>query len=181
MFRVDQIRILFGVENNVEKDPKAWIVRETDDRLKPTPYTDYPNPEASPVKFFLSPGAPQAGSLVMNKPSAPSYETLTDNFSFSGSTLARAEWTDHRLIYLTSPLKDDLHISGVPSIKIKALSNKSAANLSVWLVTLPWIESWFRPHNKAKPAAFHYIPVTDLRFVKRFAIQGGRLDVLIYR
>lgn len=134
-------RYLFGVENNVEKDPKAWIVRETDDKLKPTPYTDYPNPEASPVKFFLSPGAPQAGSLVMNKPSGPGYETLTDNFSFSGSTLARAEWTDHRLIYLTPPLKEDLHISGVPTIKIKALSSKSAANLSVWLVTLPWIES----------------------------------------
>ncbi|MBN2667268.1 MAG: Xaa-Pro dipeptidyl-peptidase [Bacteroidales bacterium] len=134
-------RYLFGVENNVEKDPKAWIVRETDDRLKPTPYEEYPNPGASPVKFFLSPGAPQAGSLVMNKPSSPSYETLTDNFSFSGSTLARAEWTDHRLIYLTPTLKEDLHISGVPTIKIKALSSKAAANLSVWLVTLPWIES----------------------------------------
>ena len=134
-------RYLFGVENGVEKDPKAWIVRETDDRLKPTPYADYPNPGASPVKFFLSPGAPQAGSLVLNKPSAPSYETITDNFSFSGSVLAKAEWTDHRLIYLTPPLKEDLHISGVTSIKIKALSSKSAANLSVWLVTLPWIES----------------------------------------
>ncbi|MDX9948594.1 MAG: Xaa-Pro dipeptidyl-peptidase [Bacteroidales bacterium] len=134
-------RYLFGVENDVEKEPKAWIVREKDDRLKPTPYADYPNPGASPVKFFLSPGAPQAGSLVMNKPSGPGYETLTDNFSFSGSTLAKAEWTDHRLIYLTPPLKEDLHISGVTSIKIKALSSKSAANLSVWLVTLPWIES----------------------------------------
>ena len=134
-------RYLFGVENNVEKDPKAWIVREKDDRLNPTPYADYPHPGATPVRFFLLPGAPQAGSLVMNKPSGPHYETLTDNFSFSGSTLAKAEWTDHRLIYLTPPLKEDLHISGVPSIKIKALSSKSAANLSVWLVTLPWIES----------------------------------------
>jgi len=134
-------RYLFGVENGVEKDPMAWIVRETDDRLKPTPYADYPNPGALPVKFFLSPGAPQTGSLVLTKPSANSYETLTDNFSFSGSTLARAEWTDHRLIYMTPPLKEDLHISGVPTIKIKALSSKSAANLSVWLVAMPWIES----------------------------------------
>jgi len=134
-------RYLFGVENDVEKDPRAWIVRETDDRQEPTAYSDYPNPEASPVKFFFSPGAPQAGSLVMDKPSAKSYETLVDNFSFSGSTLARAEWTEHRLIYLTPPLKEDVHISGTPSIRIRALSSKPAVNLSVWLVTLPWIES----------------------------------------
>jgi len=47
-------RYLFGVENNVENDPKAWIVREKDDRSKPTPYADYPNPDALPVEFFLS-------------------------------------------------------------------------------------------------------------------------------
>jgi len=131
-------RYLFGAGNNVENDPKAWIVREKDDRLKPTPYADYPNPDASPVKFFLSPGAPKAGSLVTEKPKGNSYETLVDNFSFSGSALAQAEWTEHRLLYVTVPLKVDVHISGTPSITIKASSNKPAVNLSVWLVALPW-------------------------------------------
>jgi X-Pro dipeptidyl-peptidase len=131
-------RYLFGVENNVENDPKAWIVREKDDRLKPTPYPDYPNPDARPVEFFLSPGAPKAGSLVLAKPNINNYETLIDNYSFSGSTLAQAEWTEHRLIYLSAPLKEDMHISGFPSIKIKASSDKPAVNLSVWLVALPW-------------------------------------------
>ena len=134
-------RYLFGVENNVENDPKVWIVRENDDRLKPTPYPDYPNPEASPVEFFLTPGAPEAGSLVLTKPDLISYETLTDNFSFSGSTLAQAEWTEHRLIYLTDTLKEAVHISGTPSITIKALSSKPAVNLSVWLVALPWSDA----------------------------------------
>jgi X-Pro dipeptidyl-peptidase len=55
--------------------------------------------------IFLSPGAPEAGYLVLAKPKENSYETLVDNFSFSGSTLAQAEWTEHRLIYLTHPLK----------------------------------------------------------------------------
>ena len=131
-------RYLFGVENNVENDPKAWIVREKDDRLKPTPYPDYPNPDASPVEFFLSPGAPETGSLVLAKPKDNSYETLVDNFSFSGSTLAQAEWTEHRLLYLTPQLKEAVHISGVPVIKIRAASDKPAVNLSVWLVVLPW-------------------------------------------
>lgn len=131
-------RYLFGVENKVEEDPEAWIVREKDDRLKPTSYPGYPNPDASPVEFFLSPGAPETGSLLLTKPGKNSYETLTDNFSFSGSTLAQAEWTEHRLLYVTPPLKEDVHISGVPKIKIRALSDKSAVNLSVWLVALPW-------------------------------------------
>jgi len=131
-------RYLFGVENNVGNDPKAWIVRERDDRLKPTPYADYPNPDASPVEFFLFPGAPKSGSLVLAKPTGNTYETLTDNYSFSGSALAQAEWTEHRLLYVTAPLKEDIHISGVPSIKIKASSDKPAVNLSVWLVALPW-------------------------------------------
>jgi X-Pro dipeptidyl-peptidase len=134
-------RYLFGVENNVEDEPKAWIVREKDDRLKPTSYPDYPNPGASPVEFFLTPGAPEAGSLVLIKPERDSYETLVDNFSFSGSTLAQAEWTEHRLLYVTPSLKEEVHISGVPKIKIRALSDKPAVNLSVWLVVLPWSDA----------------------------------------
>jgi len=131
-------RYLFGVKNNVENDPKAWIVRENDDRLKPTPYPDYPNPGALPVRLFLKAGAPLAGSLVTTKPKEEGKETLVDNFSFSGSVLAQAEWTENRLIYLTPVLKEDLHISGVPSITIRAASSKPAVNLSVWLVELPW-------------------------------------------
>jgi X-Pro dipeptidyl-peptidase len=134
-------RYLFGIQNNVENDPKAWIVREKDNRQNPTAYPDYPNPDASPVEFFLSPGTPKAGSLVLTKPTGSSYETLVDNFSFSGSTLAQAEWTEHRLLYLTAPLKEALHISGTPSITIKASCDKPAVNLSVWLVALPWSDA----------------------------------------
>jgi len=36
------------------------------------------------------------------------------------------------------PLKEPLHISGVPSITIRASSDKPAVNLSVWLIELPW-------------------------------------------
>ena len=39
-------RYLHGVENGVEKDAKAWIVREDDKQNEPTAYADYPNPEA---------------------------------------------------------------------------------------------------------------------------------------
>jgi X-Pro dipeptidyl-peptidase len=131
-------RYLFGVQNDVEKDPKAWIVRENDDRLKPTAYADYPNPAASPVRFFLTAGAPRSGKLVLAKVPKQGKETIVDNVSFSGSILAQAEWTNHRLIFATEPLKEPVHISGTASVTIRASSDRPAVNLSVWLVTLPW-------------------------------------------
>jgi len=131
-------RYLFGVQNGVENDPKAWIVRENDDRKNPTPYADYPNPDASDVMFFLSAGAPTSGKLVMTKVPGRRKETLTDNFSYSGNVLAQAEWSDNRLLYLTPVLKEAVHLSGVTTITIRASSSKPAVNLSVWLVELPW-------------------------------------------
>jgi X-Pro dipeptidyl-peptidase len=129
---------LFGVENGVENDPKAWIVRENDDRLEPTPYDDYPNPDAEPVTLHLQKGAPEIGKLNVETASKQGKETLVDNVSFSGETLAQAEYTEHRLLYVTPELNEDIHISGLPSITIKLASSKPAANLSVWLVSLPW-------------------------------------------
>lgn len=133
-------RYLYDVENGVEDDPRAWITRERDEREMPTPYAEYPNPEASEVRFHLTPGAPGRGGLVTTTRANKGTETLVDNVSFSGDALAEAEWTEHRLMYVTPILSEPLHISGVPSVTIKLASSKPAANLSVWLVSLPWNE-----------------------------------------
>jgi X-Pro dipeptidyl-peptidase len=133
-------RFLHGVENGVEDEPKSWIVREQDERSKPTAYADYPNPEAKNVSLYLKSGAPEAGSLSTEKLISGAKETLIDNYSFSGSALAQAEYTEHRLLYLTPVLREPVHISGIPKITVKIASNKPAANLSVWLVSLPWTE-----------------------------------------
>ena len=139
-------RYLFGIENGVENDLKAWIVREDADHDHPTPYADYPNPDAKPVTFFLTSGAPKKGGLVIEKPAKQTEETLVDNYSFSSEALAQAEITEHRLIYVSPELKEDVHISGIPKITIKAASSKPAVNLSVYLVSLPWNNSqWRRP------------------------------------
>ena len=134
-------RYLYGAENGVENDPKAWIVRENDAKDNPTPYADYPNPDAKDITFHLSPGAPGKGGLSTDRPDDAGTETLVDNYSFSGSSLAKAETTEHRLLYVTPILTKDVHISGIPKIKIKIASSKPAANLSVWLVSLPWSEA----------------------------------------
>ncbi|GBF19019.1 MULTISPECIES: Xaa-Pro dipeptidyl-peptidase [Arenibacter] len=131
-------RYLHGIEKGVEEDAKAWIVRENDDKLNPTPYKDYPNPEAADVTLYLEGGAPEKGGLSTEKMPAQGVETLVDNFSFSGETLAKAENTNHRLLYVTPTLTKDIHLSGTSKISIAVASNKAAANLSVWLVSLPW-------------------------------------------
>lgn len=133
-------RYLHGVENGVEEDARAWIVREDAKRSDPTPYKDYPNPEAKPVKLHLKAGAPERGALTAEHNSKQGTETLVDNFSFSGSALAQADITEHRLIYLSPELKEAVHISGKPKITIKLASSKPWVNLSVWMVSLPWTE-----------------------------------------
>jgi len=134
-------RYLLDVENGIEDESRAWITREDDERTDPTPYPDYPHPRAENVTMYLSPGAPQQGGLSTEQSGNAGSETLEDNFSFSGDALVQAEWTNHRLMYVTPELEDSVHISGVPEITVSLSSNKPAANLSVWLVSLPWNSS----------------------------------------
>ncbi len=131
-------RYLHGVENGVEKDPKAWIVRENDSPQEPTPYPEYPNPDAAQVTLYPHAGAPALGQLQLTKSEERISEKISDNYSFSGAALAQAEVTDHRLLYVSPVLSTDVHISGVPRVSIRLASSKAAANLSVWLVSLPW-------------------------------------------
>ena len=133
---------LHGIENGIEDEPnKAWIVREDDKMEAPTAYKDYPNPDTSDVTLYLTSGAPQTGNLSTIKQEKQGKETLVDNYSFSGEALAQAEITNHRLLYVTPKLSKDIHISGLAQINVKLASNKPAANLSVWLVSLPWNSS----------------------------------------
>ena len=132
---------LFGIDNGIEKEKnKAFIVRENDNIGEPTAYVDFPNPEAKSVSFYLSKGGQKAGGLLPSKPKKEGKETLVDDYTIKGDELAKAESSEHRLLYVTPTLQNDLHISGVPRVTVKLSSSKPAANLSVWLVSLPWNE-----------------------------------------
>jgi X-Pro dipeptidyl-peptidase len=191
---------LHGIDNGVENDTSVWIVRENDKMSNPTPYEAYPNPESEPVTLYLTPGAPEQGGLVLTKSNNHITETLVDNFSFKGSALAQAEITDHRLIYVTPKLKNDIHISGIPNITIKLASSKPAANLSVWLVSLPWNESrrakitdniitrgWADPQNynsltkskPLKPGKFYELSF-DLQPDDQIIPKGQQIGLLIF-
>lgn len=191
-------RYLYGVENGVENDPRAWIVREGDDRLEPTPYPDYPNPAASAVELHLEAGAPRVGGLGMTPRPDQGTETLVDNVSFSGGSLARAEQTRHRLLYATPPLADSVHISGTPRITVRMAADRPAVNLSVWLVVLPWTgdvgsnesvitRGWADPKNHASltdeeplvPGRFYDVSF-DLMPDDQIIPAGRRIGLMIF-
>ena len=133
-------KYLHGIDNGVENEEnKAYIVRENDEQQNPTAYKDYPNPEAKHVTFNITSGGNTSGKLTTAKASKAT-ETLIDDVNFDGKSLATAKTSKHRLLYLSKTLKEDLHISGVPKVSITLASSKKAANLSVWLVSLPWQE-----------------------------------------
>ncbi|OEJ99637.1 Xaa-Pro dipeptidyl-peptidase [Roseivirga misakiensis] len=131
-------RYLHNVENGVENDAKAWIVREDDKRTEPTAYADYPNPEAKNVKLYFEAKSPNDGNLTTSKVKKKSTETIIDDYNKSGTTLAQAKNSNNRLLLLSPILKEAIHLSGTSTIKVKVASDKPAVNLSVWMVSLPW-------------------------------------------
>ena len=156
-------RYLYGVQNGVENDPKAWIVREVapapappagtpaatgrgrgrGNTPPPTPYPDYPNPAASVVTLRPTPGGLTRGQLVTAPPppgTKPGTEKLIDNVEFAAPALALASESPHRLLYATPELTESVHISGTVNVTLRLASSKPAVNLSVYLVQLPWTE-----------------------------------------
>jgi X-Pro dipeptidyl-peptidase len=132
-------RYLLGVDNGVERDPQAYIVREGDDRLAPTAYPAWPHPDAREVTFRPARGGDSAGTLLMSAPRGrQGAERLVDNVEFAGAALAQAAASPHRLLYATPVLAAPLHLSGTPRITVRMASSAPAANLSVWLVALPF-------------------------------------------
>lgn len=131
-------KYLFGIDNGVEKGPKAYIVREGDDPQNPTAYANYPNPDAEDVTLYLQKDGLKKGKLNIKKLKNQGKQKFIDDRNFSADSLAQLASSKHRLLFATPILKEDVHLSGLSTLKIKLASSKPAANLSVWMVSLPW-------------------------------------------
>jgi X-Pro dipeptidyl-peptidase len=105
--------------------------------MLPTPFASFPIPGSVPVVFHASGNGNGIGRLAFSSP-ASGIDTLTDDVAFTGSDEALASQSSHRLIYATAPFTDTVHISGTPQVTLRIASSKPAANLSVWLVMLPY-------------------------------------------
>lgn len=136
-------RFLYGVQNGIENGPKAYIVREREANapraaMAPTPYADYPNPDAKPVTFFVSENGSKVGVLSPQKPAKQGVQDFVDDVSIDPPAMARAAESPNRLIFATPKLTSPLHLSGTARITIRLASSAPAANLSVYLVQLPY-------------------------------------------
>jgi X-Pro dipeptidyl-peptidase len=143
---------LYDVDNGVEKDPPVWIVQDASAQmpgvvaqaptrgrvaLPPTPFASFPVPGSTPVTFRASPGGNAIGALSYTAKGAGT-EKLVDDVAFSGSDLAIATQSPNRLLYATPVFSDTVHISGTARVTLRVASSVKAANLSVWLVMLPY-------------------------------------------
>jgi X-Pro dipeptidyl-peptidase len=131
-------RYLYDIENGVEEDPRSWIVRVGD--TDPTPYDDYPHPESEGVTLYPREGGNGVGLLSADGAGPSIVEGLADDVAQPGGSLAGAVESMNRLLYATPELTRDVHLSGVTNVTVRVAANATAANLSVWLVALPWIE-----------------------------------------
>ena len=142
-------RYLYGVQNGVEQDPKAWIVRENDDRMEPTPYATYPNPDAQSVPLYVratrtdSDGGNRMGGLSLTRDDEPQgMAMLSDDVSQEAQSLSGFASNAARLLYVSSSLEAPLHLSGVSRVSMRVAADKPAANVTVYLVSLPWSDGW---------------------------------------
>lgn len=153
-------RYLHGVENGVEDLPQVYIVREHE--REPTTYSAYPDPNAQDVTLGLVNGKNNTGALVIGLTENRFMDTLTDDSSVEVSEMWEEKNADHRLLYLSPVLKEDVRLSGTPKVTVRLASSTPAANLSVYLVSLPWEKgkdikiydniinrSWADPQNHA--------------------------------
>jgi X-Pro dipeptidyl-peptidase len=148
---------LYGVNNGVENDPPVWIVHDQNAQapvnpsavvasaargrgrgnvVPPTPYASFPVPGT--VGVVLHPTAGGNGIASLTTSAASGTEKLVDDASISGSANAAAPQSAHRLLYATPALEDTIHVSGYAQVHLRVASSKPAANLSVWLVMLPY-------------------------------------------
>ncbi|HEY4303114.1 MAG TPA: Xaa-Pro dipeptidyl-peptidase [Gemmatimonadaceae bacterium] len=149
---------LYGVDNGAEKDASAWIVQDAAAQAPwapapdstpagrggrgravaaPTAFASFPVPGSAPIVFHPAAGGQTIGNLSFTAANTGA-EKLVDDVAFSGSALASVAQSQNRLLYATPMLTDTVHVSGTPRVTLRIASSKPAANLSIWLVMLPY-------------------------------------------
>jgi X-Pro dipeptidyl-peptidase len=136
---------LYGIDNGVDTLPRAMIVQSTAvaagggrGAAAPTFFADYPVPGSAPVALHPGKGGNAVGTLDFVGAGNQGRETLTDDWHVKPADMALAASSTTRLLFALPALKDSIHLSGQTVVTLKLAVSKPAANLSVYLVTLPY-------------------------------------------
>jgi X-Pro dipeptidyl-peptidase len=184
---------LFGVDNGVMgEEPTAVIERETDELVG---YADWPDPEAEHVDVAFTPGGQSAGGLTLETPTGqPVTESLVDDPETGIGAHANADESDHRLVYRTEPLAEDVRVSGTVFPDLTLSFDEPAANVTAALVAYDEDGSaeivnrgWMNPQNRKSPSetfALHppdrpYHVEFDLQATDRVFEAGTRLGIML--
>jgi X-Pro dipeptidyl-peptidase len=153
---------LYGVDNGVRGDPPVWIVpstaadsaaagarasRERAGTPPPVPFASFPAPGSAHVRLHPTRGGNGIAPLALQ--ASRGTDSIVDDAAVSGSANAGAPRSAHRLLFATAPLTDSLRISGTPRVTVRVAVDRPAANLTIWLVTLPYDSTKVRDASRA--------------------------------
>jgi X-Pro dipeptidyl-peptidase len=134
---------LYGIDNDVMTTPQVDIEREPDQW---TTQSSWPAADSSTVNAYMQGTKPgSAGALNLAVGGATDTVSFKDGFTVgtNGRTTGPSEATQiasptgsqsNRAVFLTVPLKHDLHLSGVPYIDLWASLDKPQSNIGAMLV-----------------------------------------------
>jgi X-Pro dipeptidyl-peptidase len=191
-------KYLHGVDNAVELDTPVVIFREK--QTTPTKYLQYPDAAAHDVTFYVHSVTQGDGQLQMQKPNASQTQSFIDDYRIPGLRMLDSINAKHRLLFVTPPLKNDLRLSGIPSMKLAVSSNKPAANVSLYLVAInpdsskkaPYVlklinRTWADPQNHesltvSKPMEPNQFYILNVNFMPDDEVipKGARIALMIF-
>ncbi|WP_165436139.1 Xaa-Pro dipeptidyl-peptidase [Amycolatopsis suaedae] len=122
---------LHGIENGIMDEPMVDLERPDGTwETHPT----WPAPEAKPTDLWLDSRFGE-GTLGTAKPTQ-SFDRFTDDINqFENAMMAEPELRKpFRLAYRTDPLRQDVRISGTPSLEVEFAANRTSTPLTALLV-----------------------------------------------
>lgn len=191
-------KYLHGVDNAVELDTPVVIFREK--QFTPTKYLQYPDVAAHDVTFYVHSVTQGDGQLLIQKPTSSGTQSFIDDYRIPGLRMVDSINANHRLMFVTPPLKNDFRLSGIPSMKLAVSSNKPAANVSLYLVAInpdsskkaPYVlklinRTWADPQNhesltESKPMESNKFYTLNVNFMPDDEVipKGARIALIIF-
>ncbi|RQR40522.1 Xaa-Pro dipeptidyl-peptidase [Burkholderia sp. Bp9142] len=122
-------RYLIGVDNGVERDPRAVVAQADGTLLKEA---DWAARSATPVAYFAGGDGTGTGTLL-RMPNGGPLARFTDDASIPALTLANAATGEHRSRFETAPFTAATRLSGTATARVRLTFN-GVANVTALLV-----------------------------------------------
>jgi X-Pro dipeptidyl-peptidase len=127
---------LFGVDNGIMNEPRADVQRPDGTYDE---YADWPVPGTRSATLHLgAPNATDPGTLGTHHTSGPrqSFVDRGRELDTEASLVPGPDTANpNRLVYVSAPLRSGAHLSGIPSVSLRAsVDNRYAANLTAVVV-----------------------------------------------